>query len=92
MPTSHRYGSDDILLGQGQEAMQNIIDGALPMVEYIVRQKIPSSLCITETRNRFANEFILIVGRYRFSYCLEGYIQQLGRLLSVPIDALKVDG
>ena len=47
--------------------------------------------CITETKGIGLPMDVLIVGRYRFSYCPEGYIEQLGRLLSVPIDALKVD-
>ena len=83
---------DDILLGQGQEAMQNIIDGALPMVEYVVRQKIPKLTAASPKQKESVCQWMfssLVDIDSRIA--LEGYIEQLGRLLSVPIDALKVD-
>ena len=33
---------DQILIGQGTKVMQTMIDGALPMIEYVVQQKLPN--------------------------------------------------
>ena len=78
-------------LEQGQEAMQNIIDGALPMVEYVVRQKIPKLTAASPKQKESVCQWMfssLIDIDSRIA--LEGYIEQLGRLLSVPIDALNL--
>ncbi len=83
---------DEILLGQGKEAMQDIIEGALPMVEYVIRQKIPHLASASPKDKESVCQWMFSsMVEIESRIALEGYIEQLSRLLNVPIDALKAD-
>jgi len=83
---------DQILIKGGTEAMQQVIDGARSMVEHVVRQKIPDLKTATPKQKESVCQWMfgsLIEVDSRIA--LEGYLEQLARLLAVPMDALKSD-
>ncbi|MDA7791818.1 DNA primase [Opitutales bacterium] len=83
---------DQILIKGGTEAMQQVIDDARSMVEHVVRQKIPDLKTATPKQKESVCQWMfgsLIEVDSRVA--LEGYLEQLARLLAVPMDALKSD-
>ena len=83
---------DQILIKGGKKAMQQIIDGARSMVEHVVRQKIPDLKTASPKQKESVCQWMfssLIEVDSRIA--LEGYLEQLARLLAVPMDALKGD-
>ena len=83
---------DQILIKGGTEAMQQVIDGAHSMVEHVVRQKIPDLKTATPKQKESVCQWMfgsLIEVDSRVA--LEGYLEQLARLLAVAMDALKSD-
>jgi DNA primase len=83
---------DQILVGEGAEAMQKIIDQARPMIEYVIRQKIPSLAAATPKQKESTCQwFFSSLAEIDSRIALEGYLEQLARLLGVAIDALKSD-
>ena len=81
---------DQILMGQGIEKMHKIIKDAQPMVEYVIKQKIP----VLKEASPKQKESVC---NWMFSAMVEigsncpRVIEQLARLLNLPVDALKFD-
>ena len=83
---------DQILMAHGKEAMQKVIDGARPMVEHVIRQKLPDLRTATPKQKESICQWMFTaLAEIESRITLEGYFEQLGRLLNVPIDALKSD-
>ena len=83
---------DQILLGEGTSAMQRIIDEAQPMVEYVIRQKVPNvAQASPELKESVCKWMFSAMVEIDSRIALEGYFEQLARLLNIPIDALKID-
>ena len=83
---------DQILVMGGRESMQKIIDEAQPMVEYVIRQKIPNlSTATPKQKESTCQWFFSSLAEIDSRIALEGYIEQLARLIAVPIEALKSD-
>jgi DNA primase len=83
---------DQILIEGGTSAMQRIIDQARPMIEYVIRQKLPDlSSATPKQKESTCQWFFSSLTEIDSRIALEGYLQQLARLLGVPIDALKSD-
>ena len=84
---------DQILIQKGTDALHQIIEGAHPMVEYVIRQKVPvlAQKLLLNRKNPFANGYFAAMLEIDSRIVLEGYLEQLSRLLNIPIDALKTD-
>ncbi|MGA1115753.1 MAG: DNA primase [Opitutales bacterium] len=83
---------DQILIEGGKSAMQRIIDQAKPMIEYVIRQKLPDlSTASPKQKETTCQWFFSSLAEIDSRIALEGYLEQLSRLLGVPIDALKSD-
>ena len=83
---------DQILIHKGTDAMRQIIEGAHPMVEYVVRQKVPVlSQASPKQKESVCQWMFAAMLEIDSRILLEGYFEQLSRLLNIPIDALKSD-
>ena len=83
---------DQILIHKGADAMQQIIEGAHPMVEYVIRQKVPDlTLASPKQKESVCQWIFAAMLEIDSRIMLEGYLEQLSRLLNIPIDALKTD-
>jgi len=83
---------DQILIHKGADAMRQIIEGAHPMVEYVVRQKVPDlSQASPKQKESVCQWMFAAMLEIDSRILLEGYFEQLSRLLNIPIDALKSD-
>jgi DNA primase len=83
---------DQILIHKGADAMRQIIEGAHPMVEYVVRQKVPDlSQASPKQKESVCQWMFTAMLEIDSRILLEGYFEQLSRLLNIPIDALKSD-
>ena len=72
--------------------MKEIIDTAVPMIEFVVRQKAPdlnsTSPKEKESICRLIFESLIEIDS---RIALEGYLEQLGKLLIIPVDVVKSD-
>ncbi len=83
---------DQILLSGGPVALQQIIDNATPMLEYAVTQKLPQgALSSPKQKEMISQWFFASLADVESTIIREGYLQQLSRLIAIPIDVLKSD-
>ena len=83
---------DQILIHEGAEALQRIIENAHPMVEYLIRQKVPNvAQASPKLKESVCQWMFAAMVEIDSRIALEGYLEQLSRLLNIPIDALKID-
>ena len=83
---------DQILMGKGINEMHKIIKDAQPMLEYVIKQKIPVlKEASPKQKESVCNWMFSAMVEIDSRIALEGYLEQLTRLLSIPIDALKAD-
>lgn len=83
---------DQILMNEGIESMQAIIDGANPMIEYVIRQKVPNLAKASPKQKESVCRWIFSsMMEIESRIALEGYLEQLANLINIPIDALKSD-
>ena len=76
----------------GVENMQTILDQATPMLEFTVRKKLPNGASSTpKQKDSLAQWIFTALSEVDSRVALEGYLQQLSRLISIPIDILKSD-
>jgi len=83
---------DQILAQEGAPALQALLDQALPMIEFVIRQKIPSGQIPSPKQKQSICDWIFEpLMEVESLIVTEGYLEQISRLLTVPIDALKTD-
>ena len=83
---------DQILVGKGSTALQDIIDHALPMIEFVIRQKLPDSgISSPKQKESICNWIFEPLAEVESHIAKEGYLEQISRLLNIPIDTLKLD-
>ncbi len=83
---------DQILITEGKETMEQIIASAYPMIEYVVRQKAPNLVNASPKQKESVCQWMFSsMMEIESRIALEGYLEQLARLLNIPMDALKSD-
>ena len=83
---------DQILLDEGPKGMEKIIQGAVPMIEFVVRQKAPDLNSTSPKQKEAICRWVFEpLAEVESRIALEGYLEQLARLLAIPVDALKAD-
>ena len=83
---------DQILQSGGAEALQEILEDAIPMLQFAIEKKLPDGAASTPKQKDSVSQWIFeALADVESSVALEGYFQQLSRLISIPIDALKSD-
>ena len=83
---------DQILLSGGSAALQQIIDNAAPMLDYAVTQKLPEGTYSTPKQKDMISQWLFAsLAEVESTITREGYLQQLSRLIAIPVDVLKSD-
>ncbi len=90
MPDGH--DPDEILKEQGKEALQKIIDGALPTTDYLINAELKNyDLSKADEKGKFTTSALSIISKLDSQSEEEPYLEKVRELTNVPIDILRRD-
>ena len=90
MPDGH--DPDEILREQGKEALQKIIEEALPPTDYLINNELKNyDLLKADEKGKFIKATLEIISRLGSQSEEEPYLEKIRNLTNVPIDILRRD-
>ncbi len=83
---------DEIIKEQGIEAMQDIINNALPITDFLINNELKKyDISKADEKGKFAKASIEIISRLGSNSEEEVYLEKLCEITSIPIDILRRD-
>lgn len=90
VPNGH--DPDEILREQGREALQKIIDEALPPTDYLIKNELKNhDLTKADEKGKFTKIALEIISRLGSQSEEEPYLEKIRDITNVPIDILRRD-
>ncbi len=87
-----KHDPDEILKEQGREGMQQILSQALPITDYLIKDRLEMcDLKSADEKSRFVKDAIEIISKLSSSSEEDIYLEKLRDISSVPIDILRRD-
>lgn len=86
------HDPDEILRQQGKDALENIINNALPPTDYLIKAELKNyNLSKADEKGKFTNSALSIISKLGSQSEREPYLEKLRKITDVPIDILRRD-
>lgn len=86
------HDPDEILREQGKDALQKIIDGALPPTDYLINNELKNfNLSKADEKGKFTKRALEIISKLDSQSEEEPYLEKIRDITNVPIDILRRD-
>lgn len=86
------HDPDEILREQGKEALQKIIDEALPITDYLINNQLKNhDLSKADEKGKFTTAVLEIISKLDSRSEEEPYLEKVRDLTNIPIDILRRD-
>ena len=83
---------DEVLKTYGKDYLQNLINNALPVTDYLIEQEKKNyDLNSAEEKGKFANAVLVHINKLHSGAEKEPYLEKLRDITSIPIDILRRD-
>lgn len=88
----NKHDPDEILKTQGKEALQKIIDNALPTTDYLIKvEQNKYDLNKPDEKGKFVKSALEHINKLKSNSTEEVYLEKLRDIANIPIDILRRD-